>query len=107
MKKKLNREPCVLTKIANNNLELLNKHITVLKTLKNLQPMDISKISEITGYPQQNIWYTLQILEQEGLIEPSVRGTITTENINNIIVRLKDSIQEVSTAYSNLLKDLE
>jgi predicted transcriptional regulator len=46
-------------------------------------------------------------LEQERLIEPSAQGAVTTENIDNIIKRLKNSIHEVSTAYNELLKKLE
>ncbi len=107
MKKSINKERCVLTSMVKNNLDLLNRHITVLKALQKKQPMGISELSEITRYPQHNIRYSLQILEQEGLIEPSVQGVVTTENIDGIIIRLKNSIHEVSTAYSNLLKKLE
>jgi len=107
MKKTMNKKSCVLTVMVKNNLDLLNRHITVLKALQKKQPLGISELSEIAGYPQHNIRYSLLILEQEGLIEPSIQGAVTTENIDGIIIRLKNSIRELSTGYSNLLKKLE
>ena len=68
--------------------------------------MGITELSEITKYPQHKIRYSLQVLEQEGLIVLSIKGAVTTENVDNIIKRLKNSIHEVSTAYSELLKKL-
>jgi predicted transcriptional regulator len=107
MKKTMNKKSCVLTAMVKNNLDLLNRHIIMLKALQKRQPLGISELSEITGYPQHNIRYSLQILEQEGLIEPSIQGAVTTENIDGIIIRLKNSIRDVSTGYTNLLKKLE
>ena len=107
MKKTMNKKSCVLTAIVKNNLDLLNRHIIVLKALQKKQPMSISELSEITGYLQHNIRYSLQILEQEGLIVPSIQGAVTTENIDDIIIRLKNSTREVIAGYSKLLKKLE
>ena len=88
MKKSKNKERCVLTAMVKNNINLVNRHITVLKSLQRKQPMGINELSEIAGYPKHKIRYSLQVLEQEGLIEPSVQGAVTT-------------------AYSELLKKLE
>lgn len=90
-----------------NNLDLVSRHITVLKILQGKQPMGITELSEIAGYPIHKIRYSLQVLEQEGLIEPSIGGAVTTENVDDIIKRLKNTILDVSTAYNELLKKLE
>ena len=102
-----NKEKCVLTAIIKNNIDLVGRHIAVLKTLQKKQPMGITELSEISGYPQHKIRYSLKVLEQEGLIEPSTRGAVTTENIDDIIARLKNTIHEVSMAYSELLNKLD
>jgi predicted transcriptional regulator len=107
MEKKSKKNSCVLTLMVKSNLDLLNRHITVLKTLQKKQPVGVSEISNITGYPQHNIRYSLQILEQEGLVEPSLRGAITTENVDDILKRVKNSILDVTIAYNELLKKLE
>ena len=107
MKKIKNKESCVLTEMVKNNIDLVNRHITVLITLQRKQPMGIIQLSEITKYPQHKIRYSLKVLEQEGLIEPSIKGAVTTENVDTIIKRLKNSIHEVNKAYRELLKKLE
>jgi len=108
MKKGENKqEKCVLTSMVKNNIDLVNRHITLLKTLQRKQPMGITELSEIAGYPKHKIRYSLQVLEQEGLIEPTIQGAVTTENIDDIIKRLKSSIHKVGTAYNELLKKLE
>ena len=107
MKKSKNIERCVLIAMIKNNIDLVNRHITVLKTLQSKQPMGITELSEIAGYPKHKIRYSLQVLEQEGLIEPTIKGAVTTENVDDILQRLKNSIHEVSVAYSELLKKLE
>ena len=108
MKKNKNKqEKCVLTIMVKNNLDLVNRHITVLKALQRKQPMGITELSEIAGYPKYKIRYSLQVLEQEGLIEPSIQGAVTTENVDEIIKRLKNNIRDVSISYNELLKKLE
>jgi predicted transcriptional regulator len=107
MKKSENKERCVLTTMVKSNLDLVNRHITVLKALQRKQPMGITELSEIAGYPQHKIRYSLQVLEQEGLVEPSIQGAVTTENADDIIKRLRNSIRDISMAYNELLKKLE
>jgi len=97
VKKKEKKESCAITSMIKNNLDLVNRHITVLRTLQKKQPIGISELSDIAGYPRHNIVYSLRILEKEGLVEPSA----------SIIKRLKDNIIDVNIAYNELLKKLE
>ncbi len=98
---------CVLTKMVKANIDVVNRHIDVLKTLQKKQPIGIKELSEVTGYPRHNVIYSLRILEKEGLVEPSVKGAVTTENVDEIITRIKNTILDVSTSYNQLLKKLE
>jgi len=107
MGKSKNKERCFLTAMVKNNLDLVNRPITMLKILQRKQPIGITELSEIAGYPKHKIRYSLQVLEQEGLIEPSIQGAVTTENVDNIIKRLKNTIHNVSMSNNKLLKKLE
>lgn len=93
--------------MVESNIDILNRHVAVLKTLQGKQPMGVTELSEITGYPEHKVRYSLQILEQEGLIEPSTQGAVTTENVDEILKRIKNTIRDVSTAYNKVLKKLE
>ena len=74
-----NKERCVLTGVIETELEILKRHIHMLKVLQDNQPMGIIKLSELTKDPQHMVRYSLRILEQDGLIEPSAHGAVTTD----------------------------
>ena len=44
------KERCVLTSVIETELDILKRHVHVLKTLEKNQPMGIIKLSELTGY---------------------------------------------------------
>jgi len=101
------KERCVLTSVIETELDILKRHIHVLKTLQESQPMGIIKLSELTGYPQHMVRYSLRILEQDGLIEPSPQGAITTEVVLKTMVSLKKTLNNISETAEDLIKTLE
>jgi len=101
------RERCVLTSVIETELDILKRHIHVLKTLQAKQPMGIIKLSEITRYPQHMVRYSLRILEQDGLIEPSPHGAVTTDKVENTMNLLKKTLNKISKTAEELKKTLE
>ena len=87
-------------------LDILKRHINVLKTLEKYQPMGIIKLSELTGYPQHMVRYSLRILEQDGLIEPSPQGAITTQGVSKTMDLLKKTLEDIQKTADELLKTL-
>ena len=75
----MKKERCVLTSVIETELDILKRHGDVLRTLQKKQPRGIIKLSESTGYPQHIVRYSLRTLEQDGLIEPSPNGAVTTD----------------------------
>ena len=105
--KNTKKERRVLTGVIESELDILKRHINVFKTLKNNQPMGIIKLSELTNYPQHMVRYSLRILEQDGLIEPSSRGAVTTDTASETIVLLKKTLDEIIITAKELVKTLE
>ena len=101
-----NKERCVLTNVIETELDILKRHVHVLQTLQTKQPMGIIKLSEVTKYPQHMVRYSLRILEQDGLIEPSPQGAITTEKVNETIDKLKNTLEKISTTAQDIKKSL-
>lgn len=62
-----------------NQLELTNRHLTILHQVLEKEPIGIVSLSNETGYPQHKVRYSLRILEEDGLIEPTAQGAIITE----------------------------
>jgi len=101
-----NKQRCVLTSVVKSEVNILKRHIHVLKTLKENQPMGIIKLSELTNYPQHMVRYSLRILEQDGLIEPSPQGAIITDEVSKTMELLKKTLGEISKTADELIKTL-
>jgi predicted transcriptional regulator len=101
------KERCVLTSVIETELDILKRHIHVLKTLREHQPMGIIKLSELTNYPQHMVRYSLRILEQDGLIEPSPQGAIVTEKVDKTLNLLKNTLKSIGKTSDELIKELD
>ena len=51
--------------------------------------------------------YSLRILEQEGLIEPSPQGAVTTENVAKTVPSLRTKLKEMNGTISEIIKTLD
>ena len=87
-------------------LELLQRHVEILKAVKDHEPIGIIRLSEITGHPQHKVRYSLRILEQEGLIEPSAQGAVATAKISEFIPHLRHILQMMQETVNELKKTI-
>jgi predicted transcriptional regulator len=101
------KDRCVLTSVIETELDILKRHIHVLKVLQQNQPMGIIKLSETTNYPQHMVRYSLRILEQDGLIEPSPHGAVTTDEVEKTMILLKDILDNIKKTADELKKTLD
>jgi predicted transcriptional regulator len=101
------KERCVLTSVIETELDILKRHIHVLETLQKHQPMGIIKLSEMTKYPQHMVRYSLRILEQDGLIEPSPQGAVITDAVGDTMTTLKKTLKKISSTAQDILKTLD
>jgi predicted transcriptional regulator len=53
-------------------------------------------MSNETGYPHHKVRYSLRVLEEENLIEPSSQGAITTERTEEFVNELDEKLDEIS-----------
>jgi predicted transcriptional regulator len=103
----MKKERCVLTNVIETELDILKRHILVLKTLKENEPAGIIKLSELTKHPQHMVRYSLRILEQDGLIEPSPQGAVTTSAVTKTIDILKTKLDEMNKTINDLKKTIQ
>jgi len=101
------KERFVLTNVIETELDILKRHVKVLKVLKENEPAGIIKLSELTSHPQHMVRYSLRILEQEGLIEPSPQGAITTDVMKKSIPKLKLKLIEMNETINDIIKTLD
>ena len=101
------KDKCLLTNVIETELDIVKRHVEILKTLQKNQPMGIIKLSELTNYPQHMVRYSLRILEQDGVIEPSSKGAVTTDELQNTFKSLKKSLNEISNKVNEIMKEIE
>lgn len=78
----------------------------MLKAIMENQPIGIIRLSELLNYPQHKVRYSLRILEQEGLIEPSPDGAVTTDVLPGFLDQLKTILDSTSKTVKELRSSL-
>lgn len=96
-----------ITDVAEKELELLGRHLDVLKTVKEHGPIGIIRLSQMTGQPQHTIRYSLRTLEKDGLIVPSPNGAVVTDKVHETLGTLEHTMDEFTTMVQNLKKKLK
>ena len=80
-------------------VDMLERHLEVLKMVISSEPIGIVKMSNETGHPHHKVRYSLRVLEEENLIEPSSQGAVTTDHtmefVEELDVKLEDTIDKL------------
>ncbi len=74
---------------------MLERHLQVLKMVIENEPIGIVKMSNETGYPHHKVRYSLRVLEEENLIEPSSQGAIKTERTDEFVEDLDEKLDDI------------
>ncbi len=80
-------------------VDMLERHLEVLKMVISSEPIGIVKMSNETGHPHHKVRYSLRVLEEEDLIEPSSQGAVTTDHtmefVDELDVKLDETIEKL------------
>lgn len=86
-------------------VDMLERHLQVLKMVIKNEPIGIVKMSNETGYPHHKVRYSLRVLEEEDLIEPSSQGAITTDRTDEFVSDLDGKLDEITEKLSGMKID--
>lgn len=76
-------------------VDMLERHLQVLRMVIENEPIGIVKMSNETGYPHHKVRYSLRVLEEENLIEPSSQGAIQTDHTEESVDDLDNKIDSI------------
>ncbi|UCB58016.1 MAG: hypothetical protein JSV67_05250 [Thermoplasmatales archaeon] len=102
-----NKSKTSITNVAEKELELLSRHVDVLKTVQQHGPIGIIRLSQMTGQPQHMIRYSLRTLEKDGIIKPSPQGALVTDRVHETLGTLESTLDEFTTTVQDLKKKLK
>ena len=97
----------MLTSKIEGEMDLLCRHVQMLRAIMEHEPIGIIRLSEQLDIPQHKVRYSLRILEQEGLIQPSPDGAIITDKIQPFLDRLREILENLRDTVSELRDSLE
>jgi len=87
-----------LTEKIEGEIDLLKRHVEMLIAIKKSGPIGIIRLSELMKCPQHKVRYSLRILEQEGLIEPTPDGAKIADNVDNFLTDLEKTLDFMGEA---------
>jgi len=96
-----------ITDVAEKELDLLSRHLDVLKTVREEGPIGIIRLSQLTGQPQHMIRYSLRTLEHDGVIKPTSTGAVVTDKVHQTLGTLESTIDDIITKMNDLKKKLK
>ncbi|MCD6411185.1 MAG: ArsR family transcriptional regulator [Thermoplasmata archaeon] len=91
---------------AIDEINILGRHLDVLKMVMKHEPIGIIKLSQLTGLPQHAVRYSLRVLEQEGLVEPSRSGAITTDRVHEVLNTIESTLEDMVTILKEYKKKI-
>ena len=87
--------------------EVALRHLHVLELVKENQPIGIFKLAEMMETPKHKVRYSLRVLEQFGIIEPTQHGAVLREGAESVIERLKTEIVNIKYTIDEIEKLLK
>ena len=91
---------------AIDEINILGRHLEILKMVMKHEPIGIIKLSQLTGLPQHAVRYSLRVLEQEGLVEPSRSGAITTDRVHEVLNTIESTLEDMVTTLKEYKKKI-
>ncbi len=85
----------MLTGRVQHELELLKRHVIVLKKVIESGPIGIVKLSLETGIPEHLVRYSLRVLEQHGLVAPSTQGAVATKLARESYSEFRNELERI------------
>jgi len=84
---------------------MIERHLDVLRMVLENEPIGILKMSNETGHPHHKIRYSLRVLEEASLIEPTSQGAATTDETSEFVAGLDGRIDDITTTVEEMSID--
>ena len=85
-------------------IELMGRHIDMLKVTKEMQPIGIIRLSEVLGIPKHKVRYSLRILEKEGLIIATNEGAMVSDKYEQFMKEVPEKLEELIVNINKISK---
>ncbi|MDE4908585.1 hypothetical protein L0665_08205 [Methanogenium marinum] len=88
-----------------SEVELVGRHLRVVRIVAENQPIGIMKLAELTGLPAHRVRYSLKVLEGQGYIQASPAGAMATETAKQRMETLDSEIDDIIVLLETMRKE--
>jgi predicted transcriptional regulator len=81
---------------------MLERHLEVLGLVIANEPIGIVRTASELGHPHHKVRYSFRVLEEEGLIESSPQGAITTEGTDEVVGDFNERLADIRETIDGL-----
>lgn len=78
-----------------SEIELLGRHLDVLRAVMEHQPIGIMRLAELLDLPYHRIRYSLRVLEQMEYIRASPEGAVALPRAWNLLEEMDQELEEL------------
>lgn len=89
-----------------SEMDLVERHIMLLKATKKYQPVGIIRLSDITGIPKHKVRYSLRLLERDGLIEATPDGATVTDRYDEFMNEVSERLDGIQSRAEEIRSQL-
>ncbi len=86
-------------------IELLTRHVLVVRAVMENQPIGIMKLSELLDLPFHRIRYSLRVLEQLGYIRATSTGAVVTPLTEEFLKNLDRDLDELIVLLESMKRE--
>jgi len=83
-----------------DQVEKESRDLSILGAVIDDGPIGIVRLAEETGVPEHKVRYSLRMLEDDGLVEPTPQGAVPIDDI-------EDRVAEINAGLDQLIERLE
>ncbi len=83
-----------------DQVEKESRDLSILGAVIDDGPIGIVRLAEETGIPEHKVRYSLRMLEDDGLVEPTPQGAIPVDDI-------EDRVADINAGLDRLIERLE
>ena len=78
-----------------DQVEKEGRDLSILEAVIENGPIGIVRLAEETGVPKHKVRYSLRMLEDDELIEPTPQGAVPVDNIDERVATINDGIDRL------------
>lgn len=78
-----------------NQVEKEQRDVRILRAVIEHGPIGIVRLSEETGLPEHKVRYSLRMLEEDELIEPTPDGAVPVDDIADEVERINEGLDRL------------